>query len=266
MSYSNSVFRQQQNLYRSSHYMSKPKQPTFYTPPSPSAYSNKGRKRRASEDEEMTIADVLVDHPSNQLASPSTVMVDRRNMDTGRFTKRNRGTIHKQFPISKLLATLEKDKLVELINDLVDANPHLQPEIDAHVPAPTTQSVSILISKLEAKLNDSYPPHRPGKNRDDYSFHRVKSSLMDIVNSLIEYADHFTTENEHPTTIFSYLHSATCTAHRLPTWDNDANNQIKRDLYTELVQRWLKAIDLAAAELDRGKIFGRQVVTEWAKE
>jgi hypothetical protein len=72
---------------------------------------------------------------------------------------------------------------VELINDLVDANPHLQPEIDAHLPAPTAQSVSALISNLEAKLNDSYPPHRPGKNRDDYSFHRVKASLMEIVVS-----------------------------------------------------------------------------------
>ncbi|CAO3599794.1 unnamed protein product [Absidia cylindrospora] len=89
---------------------------------------------------------------------------------------------------------------------------------------------------------------------------------MDVVNSLIEYADHFTTGNEHPTTIFSYLHYATCTAHRLPTWDNDANNQIKRDLYNELIQRWLKAIDLAAAELEQGKLFGHQVVTEWAKQ
>lgn len=170
-----------------------------------------GRKRRASEDEEMTIADVLVDHPSNQpissagtTATMGATLLDRRHLETGRFMKRNRATIHKQFPISKLLgkscakhwhggyplkpnlctaATLEKDKLVELINDLVDANPHLQPEIDAHVPAPTTQSVSALISNLETKLNDSYPPHRPGKNRDDYSFHRVKASLMEIVVS-----------------------------------------------------------------------------------
>jgi hypothetical protein len=69
-----------------------------------------GRKRRASEDEEMTIADVLVDHPSNQpilSASPTATagatLLDRRHLETGRFTKRNRATIHKQFPISKLL-------------------------------------------------------------------------------------------------------------------------------------------------------------------
>lgn len=37
----NSIFRQQQSLYRLSHYMAKAKQPTFYTPP-PNALSAKG--------------------------------------------------------------------------------------------------------------------------------------------------------------------------------------------------------------------------------
>lgn len=81
----------------------------------------------------------------------------------------------------------------------------------------------------------------------------------------------------------SYLHFATCTAHRLPTWENDgkdpkatgnsnrmslslANNQIKRDLYHELVKRWLIAIGLAVADVEKGKIFGHQVVSEWAKQ
>ncbi|KAI8338201.1 Cut8 six-helix bundle-domain-containing protein [Chlamydoabsidia padenii] len=257
MSSQNSIFRQQQHLYRSSHYMAKAKQPTFYSPPSPTTLSTKGRKRRVSEDEDMGIADVLVDHP----------ILDKKTMDTtNRFLKRTRTSLKKQFSISKLLATLEKDKLIELINDLVDANPHLQSEIDAHLPSPTTQSVSQLIGHLESKLNDNYPLHRAGKGRDDYSFTRVKPFLMEIVNSLIEYADHFTTGNEHPTTLFSYLHFATCTAHRLPIWDNNAHNQIKRELYNELIQRWLKAIDLAAAELEQGKIFGHQVISEWAKQ
>lgn len=45
-----------------------------------------------------------------------------------------------------------------------------------------------------------------------------------------------------------------------------AHNQIKRDLYTELINYWKKAIDIASSKLDQGKIFGQQVVTEWAKE
>ncbi|SAL99669.1 hypothetical protein [Absidia glauca] len=261
----NSIFRQQQSLYRSSHYMAKAKPPTFFTPPSPNALSFKGRKRRASEDEEMGIADVLYDHSHQTSSSSSTD--NKKAMDTNsRITKRTRPSLKKQFSISKLLATLEKDKLIELINDLVAANPHLQSEIDAHLPSPTTHSVSQLISHLEFKLNNSYPLHRSGKGQDDYSFVRVKPCLMEVVNSLVDYADHFIAKNEHPTTLMSYLHFATCTAHRLPIWENDANNQIKRDLYQELVKRWLMVIGFAVADLEQGKIFGHQVVSEWAKQ
>lgn len=45
-----------------------------------------------------------------------------------------------------------------------------------------------------------------------------------------------------------------------------AHNQIKRDLYIELINYWKKAIDIASSKLDQGKIYGQQVVTEWAKE
>lgn len=45
-----------------------------------------------------------------------------------------------------------------------------------------------------------------------------------------------------------------------------AHNQIKRDLYSELINYWKKAIDIAASKLDQGKIYGQQAVTEWAKE
>jgi hypothetical protein len=79
-----------------------------------------------------------------------------------------------------LLATLDKDKLIELINDLVDSNPHLKTEVDAFIPPPTTQSISLVIANLEKKLQDSFPFGKPSA-RDDYSYNRVKSALIDIV-------------------------------------------------------------------------------------
>ncbi|RCH79413.1 protein DBF8, partial [Rhizopus stolonifer] len=226
MSSQNSLFRQQQHLYRSAHYLAKSKPPTLYTPPS----------------HDGTLKDDTVLHT----------------------TKRNRMSIKKEFPISKLLATLDKDKLIELINDLVDSNPHLKSEVDAFIPPPTTQSISIVIANLEKKLNDSFPFGKTA-SRDNYSFDRVKPALLDVVNALIEYAEHFiTSPHEHPTTIFSYLHFATCVANRLPVWDNDGKSI--RDLYTELIQYWKKAIEMAASKLSQGKIYGQQAVTEWAKD
>lgn len=261
----NSLFRQQQHLYRSAHYLAKSKTPTLYTPPSHDG-SVKGRKRRASyEDEEMTNDDMIEYKPPVQLLQ-QPISPHFREDSILHATKRNRLSIKKEFPISKLLATLEKDKLIELISDLVDSNPHLKNEVDAFIPPPTTQSISLVIANLEKKLSDSFPFNKTSA-RDDYSYSRVKSSLIDIVNALLEYADHFiNSPNEHPTTLFSYLHYATCVAHRLPTWDNEAHNQIKRDLYAELIGYWKKAIDIASSKLDQGKIYGRQVVTEWANE
>jgi hypothetical protein len=45
-----------------------------------------------------------------------------------------------------------------------------------------------------------------------------------------------------------------------------AHNQIKRDLYVELISYWKKAIEIASSKVEQGKIFGQQVVTEWAKQ
>ncbi|KAI9357216.1 hypothetical protein BD770DRAFT_345181 [Pilaira anomala] len=125
----NSLFRQQQRLYRSSHYLAKPKEPTLYTPPSNDG-NTKGRKRRASyEDEEMT---------NSEIEYKPIVQQPQQQRDILHTTKRNRQNIKKEFPISKLLATLDKEKLIELINDLVDSNPHLKAEVDASIPQPTT--------------------------------------------------------------------------------------------------------------------------------
>ncbi|KAK4518484.1 uncharacterized protein ATC70_008702 [Mucor velutinosus] len=272
----NSLFRQQQHLYRSAHYLAKSKIPTSYTPPSQDGAA-KGRKRRASyDDEEMANSDSIDFKPPVQFHQPPPPPAQHhlhpqlqsvREDEILHTTKRNRISLKKEFPISKLLATLEKDKLIELINDLVDSNPHLKSEVDAFIPPPTTQSISLVIANLEKKLAESFPFSKASA-RDDYSYNRVKSALVDIVNALVEYADHFTNPSldEHPTTIFSYLHYATCVANRLPVWDNDAHNQIKRDLYSELINYWKKAIDIAASKLDQGKIYGQQAVTEWAKE
>lgn len=76
---------------------------------------------------------------------------------------------------------MDKDKLIELINDLVDSNPHLKTEVDAFIPPPTTQSISLVIANLEKKLNESFPFNHKAQARDDYAFNRVKASLIDVV-------------------------------------------------------------------------------------
>jgi hypothetical protein len=122
----NSLFRQQQHLYRSAHYLAKSKLPTLYTPPPSSSHDGStkgkkkkrdaayhsfnyilfsslsllyiGRKRRASyEDEEMTNSEAIDFKP------PVQQQIQQREAHILHTTKRNRMSLKKEFPISKLL-------------------------------------------------------------------------------------------------------------------------------------------------------------------
>ncbi|CAO3694198.1 unnamed protein product [Umbelopsis ramanniana] len=226
----------------------------------------KGRKRRISDDEDMTLAPSAAD-PSFQFGKTlqSNVRTDMKAKSSDNSSKRSKTDMTNHLSVRKLLDTLDKTTLVDLVNGLIDSYPSLQPEIEKNIPPPTLQSVSQVINDLEYKLSESYPYSRSGPLRDDYSFNRVKGHLMDLVNALQEYADHFTTSSDFPTTTFSYLHFATLVAERLPTWSNPTHNNIQRNLYLDLVKYWMKAIEQATSKIAEGKIYGEQVVTEWAK-
>ncbi|KAG0188032.1 hypothetical protein DFQ28_005482 [Apophysomyces sp. BC1034] len=102
----NSIFKQQQRLYRLDHSLIKTRSPTYYVPPSNDlpASMSKGRKRRASEDEEMAgpSNDANVSfHFGSGLASPAfRPLMEHRALHS---IKRNRTGIEKQYPITKLL-------------------------------------------------------------------------------------------------------------------------------------------------------------------
>lgn len=83
---------------------------------------------------------------------------------------------------------MDKDKLVQLINGLIDAHPFIQEDIAQIMPSPTLQTASSTLAELEKKMNASYPYNRGGPGKDDYSFNRVRPALMDLVVSEIHNA------------------------------------------------------------------------------
>jgi len=179
--------------------------------------------------------------------------------------KRTKMSTEKEFPLSKLLGTLDKPQLLSLINNLIDSHPNLQLEIASNIPRPTIHSVTNVLSSMEKKYRDSFPYTKWGQVKDDYSFNRVKPAIMELKGALLDYAAHFTSAEEFPTTTFSFLHLATSITQRLPDWDNHLHNEIKRDLYIKLAEHWTKAIVDAASKVSEGKIYGQTVVSEWAR-
>jgi hypothetical protein len=179
--------------------------------------------------------------------------------------KRAKMSNEKEFPLSKLLATLDKPQLLSLINNLIDSHPNLQLEIASNIPRPTIYSVTNVLGSMEKKYQDSFPYTKWGQVKDDYSFNRVKPAIMELKGAILDYAAHFTSTEEFPTTTFSFLHLATSITQRLPDWDNHLHNEIKRDLYIKLAEHWTKAIVDAASKVSEGKIYGQTVVSEWAR-
>nr|CAG8469191.1 4794_t:CDS:2 [Entrophospora candida] len=211
----------------------------------------------------------------DSMGEPRSPPYSRNEMerDNGGNGSNNNNTIHKRtklgndknFPLSKLLATLDKSQLLSLINNLIDSHPNLQSEISSNVPRPTIHSVSTVLAGLEKRYHDSFPYSKWGHLKDDYSFNRVKPAILDLKAAIIDYADHFTSSEEFPTITFSFLHLVTEIAHRLPEWDNRSHNEIKHDLYLKLVEYWQKATREAANKISDGKIYGQTVVNEWAR-
>ncbi|KAG0050076.1 Tethering factor for nuclear proteasome sts1 [Gryganskiella cystojenkinii] len=206
-----------------------------------------------------------IDSPMPSSGPPSPSANDSDSNNEQAKVKRVRTLAEKTKTVAKMIATLSNTQLVDLVSTLVESHPSLLEDITRLVPRPTVASVQTVVTSLEAKLLAAYPYTKWGPGRDDYSFNRVKPALDELVDTLIEYSNHFTSPPEFPTTSFSFLHIATECCHRLPTWDTPANNQIKLDTYKTMQDFWIKAIQEAASKLDEGKIFGQITVQEWAK-
>ncbi|CAG8478262.1 9185_t:CDS:2 [Ambispora gerdemannii] len=219
-----------------------------------------GCKRKPSEHDN----DVSMSDSRSPPSSPKDIHQD---MDREFYNpaKRTKTGSFKDFPFNKLLATLDKPQLLTLINNLVDTHPHLQSEIASNIPRPTIQSVTSTLNGLEKRLQESFPYTKWGPKEDDYSFNRVKPAIVEMKNAILDYAAHFTSPEEFPTTTFTFLHLATSYAQRLPNWGNNLHNELKRDLLTKLADDWKKAINSASSKVSEGKIYGQLVVSEWAK-
>lgn len=233
---------------------------------SPNAKCRK-RKPSFSDDECMDV------HSSRSSASP----IPGQNDDADTFAqttnsdetlsgkKRAKVGNREKLPLQNLLNTLEKPQLIQLVCSLIAEYPKLQADVTSHIPRPTLQLVQPLLQKLEKKLQNSFPYTKWGAGRDEYSFNRVKPTIIDIRNTLADYAAHFTSPDEFPTTTFTYLCNAVNLTCRLPDWDRPEHNTIKRDLLFRLAGYYRKAVRNASSKCSEGKVFGMQVVDEWGK-
>ncbi|KAL0082228.1 Cut8 six-helix bundle-domain-containing protein [Phycomyces blakesleeanus] len=219
----------------------------------------KGRKRRFSEDEDMSDA--------QSLPSPRSFVEKHQRRYTERpiDIKRCKSGIQKQSSNAALLATMNRDKLVSLLQGLLEGHPELRQNIMTYIPAPTIASATSVLQDMEKQMVDSFPYSRHGPSRDAYTFSRVREPMGELIDTVTQYASHFTSAIVFPTTCFSFLDLATHVAHRLPVWDNEEHNTMRRNLYRDLAGFWLNTVRSAASKLQEGESYSSHTVSDWAK-
>ncbi|CAO3596663.1 unnamed protein product [Absidia cylindrospora] len=161
---------------------------------------------------------------------------------------------------------MNKEKLLDVLTTLLDSQPDIKHDMMTYMPAPTIPSAMAVLDDMEKKIWASFPYDKRGHQRDQYTFSRVKESLLDFIDTITQYTHHFVSSpTVFPTTCFEFLDQVTSFAHRLPTWELDQHNQPQRDLYNDLATFWKLAIQHTFGKRTCESNFNSDTMTTWAK-
>jgi hypothetical protein len=151
---------------------------------------------------------------------------------------------------------LTKDELLDLLNQLMEKHPSIEPTVQELAPKPSLQSTTDLFTRLEKKLIDSIPYSKVGPDRSDYAYNRVRPILEKISNDMYHYLDLFTLPqqlDEYPMLAFQFLHFCTLLAHRLPIWNSsDKNIESKMPLYEKLGRHYRICVNETGKRVSQG--------------
>lgn len=123
---------------------------------------------------------------------------------------------------SRFAASLSKDNLLGLLNNLLTTQPHLRPTIQALLPPPTLNDTLATISTLERAVVAAIPSG--AVLREEYIWGRVRVPLEEYVSesktflsAFISAAQPSSSDDEigHPSTTFAFLHALTSSIRRL---------------------------------------------------
>jgi hypothetical protein len=179
-------------------------------------------------------------------------------------------------PLSRILETLEKDDLLNIITTLVAEHPGLEGPVAALLPRPTLTSATSHIQQAQKRLDASFPYSRFGQDRSDYAFNRVKPHLSELIELVSLYLTYFTEPSscppdqahEYPSLAFGFLKIASKAAAALPTWQSEEHNiEAKGSLYSLISSAWRVAInEISRRVRDEGRMYGAVLVGEWYRD
>ncbi|KAK4046429.1 hypothetical protein OIV83_006088 [Microbotryomycetes sp. JL201] len=191
---------------------------------SPSRLRGAHRRRRSSMDSASdNERDVTNTHrPIRGVKKARTVSTK----DDERFV-----TMNKDVDLGKALASLSKDSLLSLLNNLVTSQPHLRQTLQALLPPPTLSDTLATLATLERNVTTAIPSG--SILREEYVWGRVRLPLEEYVTEAKSFLSAFISaatapylnqqvhapasedDISHPSTTFAFLHALTASIRRL---------------------------------------------------
>ncbi|KAI9335374.1 hypothetical protein DFJ73DRAFT_798905 [Zopfochytrium polystomum] len=195
-------------------------------------------------------------------------------------------------PLNRILETLQKEDLLNIINGLVSQHPGLNAQVASLIPRPTVSSATAHLQQAQKRLESAYPYSRASGGQDrssDYAFNRVRSHLTAVKELLNVYLTYFTqtapiapgsgtrggsasaaggTDHEYPVTAFGFLKVAGQVVASLSRWSSDAHHaQTRRLAWSWVANGWTVAVaEVARRVRHEGRMFVAAAVAEWYED
>lgn len=190
------------------------------------------RKRKADEDGDETMS------PSS---SPA---ISSRPLARASKKARSNELIGRPLTLPRLLETLDTHQLRTVLERICERHPDIGHEVVTGAPRPTVNSVLEVLGEYRQKFKDAIPY---GESSPDYTYYRVKESLVALIDALSEFTPQFLPPNEtQPTKSLQFLDGATNFIHDLPDWEPQTYRHHKENAYEEIARAWALVINEAA--------------------
>ncbi|CAG9999658.1 unnamed protein product [Clonostachys byssicola] len=189
------------------------------------------RKRKADEDGDESMASTSPAISARTLSRPSKKF-------------RSHEVIGRPLSLPRLLETLDTAQLRTVLERICERHPEIGQEVTSGAPRPTVSSAITVLDDYRRKLKESVPY---GESSPEYTYYRVKDSLVALLDALSDFTPQFLPPNENqPTKSLEFLDYATGLLHELPDWNPQAYRHHKDNAYEDISKAWELVVNEAA--------------------
>lgn len=162
-------------------------------------------------------------------------------------------------PLNKVLKGLSQAQLIDVIQELINNEPNMEPKIRGNLPMPDIKPLEEQLTQLKKNIFKSLPTSRLVKNTDSVAYSRAATHLNAFKKLVVEQS-HQLNESENWDALIDYCLMAWPIIRATPIWDNKTHNSMRRSCFKILSWHCLCSLKSGGIAL------GEQRLTELSRQ